>query len=162
MHFEIRRVPPDWQHPTDATGKYEPASAVYYGDAVLNWITGHLLLESGMHPAQIEYGNGAKKEEMIFFAEMEGPCPDVRDYNREKWTSIQATHFQVYEISSKGTPVLPVMSFDQFKEYVLREGWPIQNYEQITAKPDLMIYKVYPNKALIVFNRALKQTGHKI
>jgi hypothetical protein len=71
MSREIRRVPPDWEHPKDEKGHYKPLF-----DRI------HL------------------------------------------WKKGEATHYQIYEDVSEGTPVSPIFaSLDEMKTWLLEQGY---------------------------------------
>ena len=100
MSREVRRVPPDWNHPKDARGKYIP-------------------LESGY----IEYLHGKAQWERGFVSDYKGgwkPKDTEQNYSYEKyagekraeehmpvWPESVCTHFQMYETTTEGTPLSP-------------------------------------------------------
>jgi len=86
MSREVRRVPKDWKHPKDKNGNYIPLLYDYDED-----------LKSWM-----EYKEKYKKEE---FSEEK---PNPKDY-MPNWPKEERTHLQMYETTSEGTPISPVM-----------------------------------------------------
>lgn len=103
MGREIRRVPPNWQHPTDKhTGHMQPMFDRPYLSALKEWIQNHQLWEEGKHPDQLD-GTGS---EYRYFAQWSGNPPDVK-YYRPDWMPTSMTWWQVYETVSEGTPVSP-------------------------------------------------------
>ena len=114
MGREIRRVPPDWQHPRYTTddapysnrvGQYRPLFDDSYANARREWLDGLAKYEaerdSDEHRKRVEiYGYD------VDFWEYEGNPPD-RAYYRPEWPEGSATWWQVYETVSEGTPVTP-------------------------------------------------------
>ncbi len=92
MGREIRMVPPDWDHPKKENGSYQPLYDEDYETACEEWY------------ADCVDKNGKYKsgdEEYV------GDPPDKNYYRDRKWAKEEATHFQVYETVSEGTPVTP-------------------------------------------------------
>jgi hypothetical protein len=80
---EVRRVPADWQHPKDAEGNDVP-----------------LFSEFPYEPSEIPEGiaEGWLKNEPPHYGVPMMPT----------WPEGQATHFQMYETTSEGSPISPV------------------------------------------------------
>lgn len=108
MGREIRKVPSDWEHPcytvgdaprVDMVDEYQPLHDEDYETASEQWIADFALWQRGEHPNQpCAYCR--------YFWEYDLP-PDVEMHRSRKWTETEATHFQVYETVSEGTPVTP-------------------------------------------------------
>jgi len=88
MGREVRRVPKDWKHPKDKNGNYIPLLYDYNED-----------LKSWM-----EYKEEYEKEGKGFSEEK----PNPKDY-MPNWPEEERTHLQMYETTSEGTPISPVM-----------------------------------------------------
>lgn len=114
MGREVRRVPEGWVHPVD--GVYtmgrsagEPRHIALYDGCTLEgslarWDEENAKWQRGELP---EY---ATKEDLATpFDEWDGPRPDPVDY-MPCWTEEEATHWQMYETCSEGTPISPVMA----------------------------------------------------
>jgi hypothetical protein len=115
MGREIRRVPPNWQHPLlddqrryatpnswDWTGQgrhFQPLFDEDYESALQSWWDERQLWKAGKHPDQQPYA----------YEQWAGRAPDPDCY-RPAWTDAERTHFQVYETVSEGTPVSPVFA----------------------------------------------------
>ena len=108
MGCEIRRVPPGWEHPRytedttkrpDVIGEYRPLHDKDYGTARAGWLDELQLWLAGKHPSQGDED----------FWEYTSP-PDRTYYRERKWTPEEATHFQVYETVSEGTPITPAFA----------------------------------------------------
>lgn len=95
MGREARRVPPDWKHPLNSNGCYRPIYDEPFSRAVENWKKKFAAWEAG------------EKQSNCEFWEWEGNPPD-RDYYRPDWPEGTATHWQMYETCSEGTPISPV------------------------------------------------------
>ena len=98
MSREVRRVPADWQHPTEQkkdfrsermAEKFKPLNPgeKYPRDAA----------------GFIEKLNTEGLQEAV---EYYGQAPDKNDYMPD-WTEDQRTHLMMYEDTSKGTPISP-------------------------------------------------------
>ena len=108
MGREIRRVPGDWEHPkyTEAdaplrnlVGEYRPLYDEDYETAANEWLANLALWQRGEHPSQPSgYGR--------YFWEYDAP-PDEDTHRDRKWSADEATHFQMYETVSEGSPVTP-------------------------------------------------------
>src|SRR3972149_2654391 len=127
MGREIRRVPPNWEHPQRercphyggieghksgpafsewSRGKcFQPMSDQDYESAAEEWKEGLLQWERGEHPDQESSKTAMGCKEYWEYA---GNPPDPEGYRPAAWTEEEATHYQVYETVSDGTPVSPV------------------------------------------------------
>jgi len=134
MGREIRRVPGDWQHPRYTTedaprpqliGKYK---ALYDNDlesAAIEWMDNLALWQAGKHPDQCE--------SCKYYWQWAGGPPDEDSYRERKWTEEEATHYQMYETVSEGTPVTPVFAkLEHLRDHLAAHGtewdngpWPI-------------------------------------
>lgn len=127
MGREIRRVPPNWEHPqkeeyNSRKGRYEPQyQPLYdepYSEAIAEWTKNHMLWVDGKHPDQLD-GSGAGYEN---YADWGGNAPDVK-YYRPNWKAEEMTWYQVYETVSEGTPVSPPFATkEELVEYLVANG----------------------------------------
>jgi hypothetical protein len=90
MSREVRRVPPTWEHPKKPNGHYVPLLKTSYEEMVA--------LRAAYKP------------------EEHGGCP-VDDWygsldrpRMPHWPDAERTHLQMYESTSEGTPISPVMA----------------------------------------------------
>lgn len=91
MGREVRRVPPDWEHPRDARGNFLP-----------------MYDESFEHALRVfKEERAAHERSNVFFA---GCIPDEPGLYRPDWPDEARTAWQVYETTSAGTPVSPVFA----------------------------------------------------
>lgn len=108
MGREVRRVPKDWKHPKDR-GHYVPLLGGSFSTRLAAWIEGNEQWHAGYRE---NYGEGDKwiprdADETATYADWDGDKPQVEHYMPE-WTAEQATHFQMYENVTEGTPISPV------------------------------------------------------
>lgn len=141
MGREIRRVPAGWEHPKgmyqrlvmgnsgdiiadflrgvaqqrhEWCEEYKPLYDRSYKDAKREWDENNALWAEGKHPDQLA-GHG----EGMTWEEWDGAEPDP-DYYRPHWTPEEATHYQMYETVSEGTPVSPVFaSLEELAEHMV-------------------------------------------
>lgn len=111
MGREIRRVPPNWEHPRYTSenarrqadiGQHMPLYDQTYDDARQKWLDGFALWQQGKHPEQIKHPG--KSWTACDWWEYDSP-PD-REMYRPAFTE-PATWFQVYQTVSEGSPVTP-------------------------------------------------------
>ncbi len=104
MSRAVRRVPKNWQHPKDERGRYRPMFDRDFASAAAEWDEGEALWRRGQHPDQTKYDDAKD----LAFEDWEGTRPDSRDY-MPSWSDAERTHLQMYEETSEGTPISPVM-----------------------------------------------------
>lgn len=115
MGREIRRVPPDWEHPRTIDGSYLPLFDRSLDEAEAEW--------------DREYHNWRASQPQRpdhwqrFIAYYGDPPSRHSELYRPGWTEDQATHYQVYENVSEGTPVSPVLpTTDAVVEWLVEHG----------------------------------------
>ena len=109
MGREIRRVPPNWEHPRNERGEFRAMYDRTYAEAVAEWTAGYAKWEAGERKSDCE------------FWEWEGNPPDP-DYYRPEFTE-EPTWFQVYQTVSEGTPVTPPFATeDELIDYLVENG----------------------------------------
>ena len=96
MGREIRMVPPNWEHPKNERGNYDPMLDDSFENALKAWVHDYKLWAKGEHPDQ---------PKDCTFSEWDGGPPQ-EDWYRPEFTE-EPTWFQVYETISEGTPVTP-------------------------------------------------------
>ncbi len=142
MGREIRMVPPNWEHPRNEKGKYEPLYDEDYLTATKEWKAGYALWEKGEHPSQEDYP----------YWDYEG-TPDEA-MCRPKFKE-DATWIQMYETVSEGTPVSPPFATkEELVNYLVANGdfwdqsrgdggWDRANAEKFVASgwaPSFMVH----------------------
>jgi hypothetical protein len=103
MGREVRRVPATWEHPEDYRGGYMPLFDDDFLALSREWMDNALAWEAGTHPAAAEH-----KATHPFYWQWDGAPPNEDDY-MPAWPASERTHYQMYETTSEGTPVSPVM-----------------------------------------------------
>lgn len=124
MGREIRRVPPNWEHPKytadnalrpESIGEYRPLFDNDYETAAEEWIRNLDLWRHGSHPDQ-------PCPHSRYFWEWENP-PDEDMYRARRWLAEEAAHYQVYETVSEGTPVTPAFATKEaLINYLVEKG----------------------------------------
>jgi hypothetical protein len=125
MSREIRRVPPGWQHPKNdgphGNGRYIPLFHDYE-KAVAEWDDGRDRWLAGTYRDQKP---DAPRTEAAFAA-YSGARPVKGDY--AAYTAEEATHYQVYETVSEGTPVSPVFATTaELADWLVTQGHSREN-----------------------------------
>jgi hypothetical protein len=116
MGREVRRVPPDWQHPTDeSSGRHKP---LYYGAGgrferqASDWLKAANEWDAGTHPGR------ARHPELLFYQDYYGGPPEAEDYMLVGVSDEACTHYQLYENTSEGTPCgPPFLTLDEVAEH---------------------------------------------
>jgi hypothetical protein len=118
MGREVRRVPPDWDHPIcPAYGRYTPLYGRNYEEAAKEWANNCALWERGEHPDQLN-GDG---EQCKHFWEWDGDPPNKYDF--VEYLPEEATWYQLYENASEGTPVTPPFETkEELIEHLVKVG----------------------------------------
>lgn len=134
MGREIRRVPPNWQHPKEKKYNYlsaqteevfkplfdrdvETAFGEWMGE-YNEWLTGGFDKVRKEHP-DLKYKGD---EPYRAYCDWNGQPPDP-EYHRPKWSDEEATWFQMYETVSEGTPVSPPFATkEELVEYLVANG----------------------------------------
>jgi len=96
MGREVRRVPKDWDHPCDEVGGFIPMFDDDFESASDEWKRGYEQWKTNPKRNDCEYW------------EYEGNPPE-RERFHPKWTDEERTNFQMYETTTEGTPISPVM-----------------------------------------------------
>lgn len=104
MGREIRRVPPDWQHPKNEKGDYIPMHDFSYREQAEEWRENEAAWNRGEFP---DYADAEAQK--LTYTDWAGEHPDERDYMPD-WPDEQRTHYQMYEDTSEGTPISPVFA----------------------------------------------------
>jgi hypothetical protein len=117
MGREIRKVPADWQHPKNEHGNYIPLFDGF-NESLKDWDEGARQWDAGymedfrFFPESNDRHWKPKPDEpeyQISYAEWAGPRPRKEEYMPD-WPEEERTHIQMYENTTEGTPISPVMS----------------------------------------------------
>lgn len=120
MGREIRKVPPNWDHPKSmrSYGRegFQPMYDERFEDAAAKWKADYAAWEAG---EKLKHPNGDGS--LMEFWEWDGGPPD-REYYRP-WTDAEATWLQVWETVSEGTPVSPPFATpEELIDYLAEHG----------------------------------------
>ena len=108
MGRECFRVPADWEHPKKRDGSYQPMHMDRsYAEEAADWMRQATLWAEGKHPDQ--HDKTWDVSEYGFYWEWNDNPPNPEYYRQREWTPEEATHYQMYETTSEGTPISPVM-----------------------------------------------------
>lgn len=161
MGREIRKVPPNWDHPKQQgqyDGRLQPMFNERFEDAAAEWKAEYAKWESGERP---DYCTEDSRH--LEYWEWNGGPPD-RDYYRT-WADDEATWVQVWETVSEGTPVTPPFATAaELVDYLATNGdfwdqkrgdgpWPRKNAEKFVNDgwaPSFMV-QVSPDAPTAVF-----------
>lgn len=130
MGRECRRVPANWQHPTDETGSYKPLYDQSYKEALAEWQFEHQKWAEGLTKNWVT-GEWEPHNETCSFEDWNGEEPDP-EYYRPDWSESEATHYQMYETCSEGTPISPVFATpEEVARYCADNG--VSSFADLTA-----------------------------
>lgn len=107
MSRAVRRVPADWSHPVDERGHHVPLHAGPYEDRVREWDEGRAKWDEGLVADWRSGGWRPRDDELTDYEQWHGPRP-VADGYMPTFAPGAATHYQMYEETSEGTPISPV------------------------------------------------------
>lgn len=123
MGREIRRVPPNWEHPKKErfdiierryVQDYQSMFDRPFGPTMDEWYTEWKAWEAGTHPDKAGH-------DMPYWEWSGGP-PDPL-YYRPDWKEGEATWFQVYQTVSEGSPVTPPFATrEELIDYLVTHG----------------------------------------
>jgi hypothetical protein len=150
MGREIRRVPPDWEHPTQECPHWAGAcdrakknggrccKPLYdndYHSAAREWIEAFDLWRKGEHPDQVDY--------CTYYWEYSNP-PDEELHRERVWTAEEATAYQIYETVSEGTPVSPVFTtLEAMIDWLVGQGYSrlaAERFAESGWAPSMMMF----------------------
>lgn len=138
MGREVRRVHKDWQHPKDDLGNYIPLfNGKNLAKRIEEWDVGAEKWGQGM---KWDYGKhtwAPKGDDLegMSYVEWDGERPDQRDY-MPQWPEDERTHWQMYENTTEGTPISPVMESPEALARWLADnhassfGWMTATYDE--------------------------------
>ena len=110
MGREVRRVPKDWAHPLNERSRPKPLIDGSFAKAKAEYELGKQKWDEGLVD-DLEGGWKPKSEEASRYSyeDWAGGCPREADYMPD-WPEEQRTHLQMYETTTEGTPISPVMA----------------------------------------------------
>ena len=115
---EIRRVPPNWEHPTNEKGNFIPLLDRTFREEAKKWDANNELWEKGEHPDQTNI-QGA--EDCETYEKWAGKRPQPEQHRQEY--QAEPTWCQVYENITEGTPQTPPFATtEELEKYLVEEG----------------------------------------
>jgi len=110
MSRECRRVSANWQHPKDSSGRYIPLHDRDFEAELVEWLEEKGQWARGLRQIYAPVGWIPRKpEDGESYEKWNGECPCQDDY-MPNWPDDIRTHYQMYETTSEGTPISPVMA----------------------------------------------------
>lgn len=108
------------------TENFHPLHDIDYESAAQEWLAEFDQWRAGAHPHQ--------DADTPYYWEYSTP-PDRESYRERKWTAEEATHYQIYETVTEGTPVSPVFaSLDELVEWCVGQGYSRRVAEGFATK----------------------------
>lgn len=124
MGREIRRVPPNWQHPTKMYSSgpgYAPMLDETFEQACADWDEGARKWDAGEDSGRAQYGK-LDGDKFMPYSEWHGERPDDPSYYRT-YKKEDATWYQLWETVSEGTPVSPPFAtLEDLAQYLATNG----------------------------------------
>lgn len=121
MGREVRRVPPNWDHPRQEgrySGDLQPMFNERFDNKFAEWLTHFDRLRRG------ELDDVERKHYPLGLADWlqdEGQPPDPKYYR--PWKDEEATWFQVWETVTEGTPITPPFATpEELVDYLVANG----------------------------------------
>lgn len=112
MGREVRRVPANWEHPTDFRGNPKPLYDHSFAEAWSDWEREWKEWQAGNKRSYAKGGPEFIPHDedrgIAAFCDWHGHPPAPNNY-RPAWTEAERTHLQMYENTTEGTPISPVM-----------------------------------------------------
>jgi hypothetical protein len=120
MEREIRRVPPNWKHPShkNVGSMLQPMYDQHFDDVFADWLADF---------DRIRAGDLTELERELYPRGLadwlnDGGLPPDSAYYRP-WKDDEATWYQVWETESEGTPITPPFATrEELVEYLVNHG----------------------------------------
>lgn len=124
MGREIRRVPPNWEHPKEYRRHgydYKPLLDKSYDVDAKRWLDNCLAWAKGEHRDQLNLDPGETRP--TYYWEWNGRPPDPESYVKYDKDDAVCTWWQCYETVSEGTPVSPPFATaEELIDYLATNG----------------------------------------
>ena len=114
MGREIRKVPQNWEHPKNENGNYKPLLGYSFKEQLAEWEEGKQKWGEGLREnwfpkdGEPKWEPKSEDEMNMSWEEWSGDKPNEDDYMPD-WKDEERTHIQMYENTTEGTPISPVM-----------------------------------------------------
>ena len=121
MGREIRRVPENWEHPTQSDKYGAPKQPMYdrtFDECFSEWLANFDRIRSGN---MTEFEHECYPNGLADWLQDEGMPPDPAYYR--PWKDDEATWYQLWETVSEGTPVSPPFATkEELIDYLAKNG----------------------------------------
>jgi hypothetical protein len=157
MGREIRRVPPNWEHPKETKGQYErgqfvikevyiPLYDISFNESAKEWLDELALWLEGKHDSQLEPDSTANNYPRTIrgYTDYYEKFPNA-DHYRPEWDEADCTAYQIYETVSEGTPVSPVFQTEQ--EII---DWLVDRGHSLNSATQFVKHKWAPSMLMAV------------
>lgn len=125
MHREVRLVPANWEHPRDQDGSYIRTFAKFpYEEGEI----AEGVEEGWLDPSLDNYGVAVMPQ----------------------WPREECTHYQMYECTTEGTPISPVMDSPEALARWLEEN-EASIFSDWTADYETWLAVIYGSRAMVAF-----------
>lgn len=108
MSRKVRRVPANWEHPKNEEGNFIPLLGGSFKKRAAEWDEEAAQWAKGFYRLFGDKWKPKEPDKTGTFEEWDGPRPEEHGYMPE-WPEAARTHFQMYETTTEGTPISPVM-----------------------------------------------------
>lgn len=110
MGRTVRKVVEGWEHPRNEEGDYIPLFGGSYSHDLKEWIDRERQWNKGFKKDLLtdEWVVVEDEYKKYSYREWDGERPDKNDYMPD-WSEEERTHIQMYEDTTEGTPISPVM-----------------------------------------------------
>ena len=108
MSREVRRVPANWEHPKDEKGNLIPLFDGSFKERAAKWDEEAAQWEKGFYHLGGDEWKPKGPDQTGTFEDWDGARPEEKDYMPD-WPEAERTHYQMYETTTEGTPISPVM-----------------------------------------------------
>lgn len=109
MGREVRRVPANWEHPKRENGRYIPLHGGSVSQRQAEWDEEFAQWQRGFRRDYANDGWKPREDDDDDFEGWYGKRPVPEEYMPD-WPESERTHYQMYEDTSEGTPISPVMA----------------------------------------------------
>lgn len=108
MSRELRKVPANWEHPRDDQGEFIPLLGGSFKKEAAEWDEAAKQWAGGFCRNFKDEWRPKKADETGTYEEWEGPRHEEHEYMPD-WPEAERTHYQMYETTTDGIPISPVM-----------------------------------------------------
>ena len=108
MSRELRMVPANWEHPKDEKGHLIPLFGGSFKKRAAEWDEEAAQWEKGFYRLSGDEWKPKGFDKTGTYEEWNGSRSKEHDYMPD-WPEAERTHYQMYESTSEGTPISPVM-----------------------------------------------------